>query len=870
MAGGLDTFVTSEYNYSQYLKEISLDTLSGGEKGEKAYKQYTADQSCGKFMNTLFLLTLRKATALETFHWNIRVELSRPVFRALHNCERLRNLHVRLHKDASIYETPPPLKSLSDANVDSYGGLSAPVALPSFNGSSNPLLSISGSNPPPPHPSVQLAHTLQQIKAKDKKPEEAPKQPPTFSKFKGLNSLAVLDMDTLEYVTEIRECLQNSSASLNELKLSFNEALALQARKPPPVVDPEDSEEDPDDFGAAPTPAAQASSDWDTGPAKIYKAKEERKVQEGILAKILGVDTESPKTLSPAAASQDDNEEEKDDSAGRGFIKGLKSLSEKLMTAVNGPGSRTQHQREALEIIEKAARTYVDAYNKQKEAKKLEIKALEGAKAGESSKAGEGSSKAAETSSSSSAEAATDNKENVPAEKEGEQGEADTSKGLFSESKKDSKKTFKAPDPSNPDDFDVEAPDPEVEVDESPEMDSYDTPSENQASTDETKAPEKQDSSGETKVTTDTATTPLKTAKSSGPSSSSTEAQMYEYLHKTRGFHVQSLALYLIPIKASVLSRAFDLSVLQSIVLLNVGPQTAFWSLIAKENSLSGPLPLRKIHTDHVTLGFLNAVKGLECVEELYLLERNNKAKSSVESWAPKTTVGMEDIRSSVLKRHMKTLRVLMVKNEVDWSWDANDKAVRTICRGGRNLEELAFSLSSRTSVSCFIPPSTMCITNSEPQHTLLQHLSGLSALRALHIIEYPRTDDHCPTIRLETRRFIIDVISYNPEMKLEYLALRNDLERLVRRRRNPFANKKKLDKGKGKEKEMSPAQAVLHAMGGEHGAEEKKGESSDDEGDSEGEGAGPGVKLESLEGVKFYDVYGVDIFKKDVMTGRL
>jgi hypothetical protein len=65
LAGGLDTLVTSEYNYARYVKEIVLDTLSGGAKGERAYRHYTYDMSCGKFMNTLFLLVLRKAHALE-------------------------------------------------------------------------------------------------------------------------------------------------------------------------------------------------------------------------------------------------------------------------------------------------------------------------------------------------------------------------------------------------------------------------------------------------------------------------------------------------------------------------------------------------------------------------------------------------------------------------------------------------------------------------------------------------------------------------------------------------------------------------------------------------------------------------------------
>lgn len=66
LAAGLDTFATSEYDYARFLKEITLETLSAGVKGERAYRQYTSDLSCGKFMNTLFLLTLRKAKALET------------------------------------------------------------------------------------------------------------------------------------------------------------------------------------------------------------------------------------------------------------------------------------------------------------------------------------------------------------------------------------------------------------------------------------------------------------------------------------------------------------------------------------------------------------------------------------------------------------------------------------------------------------------------------------------------------------------------------------------------------------------------------------------------------------------------------------
>jgi hypothetical protein len=58
--------VTSDYDYAKYLREIILETLSGGDKGERSYRDYTYN-SCGKFMNTLLFLTLGKARAVETF-----------------------------------------------------------------------------------------------------------------------------------------------------------------------------------------------------------------------------------------------------------------------------------------------------------------------------------------------------------------------------------------------------------------------------------------------------------------------------------------------------------------------------------------------------------------------------------------------------------------------------------------------------------------------------------------------------------------------------------------------------------------------------------------------------------------------------------
>jgi hypothetical protein len=67
LAGGLDTFVTSDYDYAKHLRDLSLDTLSAGDKAETAYKPYLYSVSCGKFLNTLLHLTLMKAKALEAF-----------------------------------------------------------------------------------------------------------------------------------------------------------------------------------------------------------------------------------------------------------------------------------------------------------------------------------------------------------------------------------------------------------------------------------------------------------------------------------------------------------------------------------------------------------------------------------------------------------------------------------------------------------------------------------------------------------------------------------------------------------------------------------------------------------------------------------
>lgn len=175
------------------------------------------------------------------------------------------------------------------------------------------------------------------------------------------------------------------------------------------------------------------------------------------------------------------------------------------------------------------------------------------------------------------------------------------------------------------------------------------------------------------------------------------QAKIDDYLRTTRGIALRSLSIYLIPVKASVLSRAIDLRVLRRLTLLNVGPQAPIWLHLQRENKES-PLPLRKISTDNVSMVFLNFVSQLEELHELFMLERDIKYKP--ESFAPKTTTTIDQIRKIVLKKHMPTLKRLMIKNIADTAWDVNDKTIMLMCKRGRNLEELACSMGIRAIVS--------------------------------------------------------------------------------------------------------------------------------------------------------------------------
>jgi hypothetical protein len=189
--------------------------------------------------------------------------------------------------------------------------------------------------------------------------------------------------------------------------------------------------------------------------------------------------------------------------------------------------------------------------------------------------------------------------------------------------------------------------------------------------------------------TTNGDTTPLSNSKN----------DMSEYLRLTRGLGIKTLAIYLVPVKANVLSRGLDLTVLRNITLLNVGPQSSIWTMLAKENA-ARPLPLEKVYTDNVTIPFLGFVAQLQNLTELLMTERQKPGRP--ETTANKTTVKIEQIRKA-LKKQVDNLKVLMIKHDMSSDWDVDIKTTMMLCQHAHNLEELSISFNAKVTVSLSI-----------------------------------------------------------------------------------------------------------------------------------------------------------------------
>ena len=178
----------------------------------------------------------------------------------------------------------------------------------------------------------------------------------------------------------------------------------------------------------------------------------------------------------------------------------------------------------------------------------------------------------------------------------------------------------------------------------------------------------------------------------------SSDEEMRDYIRANHGLQLEELSLYLIPLKASILARALDLNVLRRLTLLNVGPQDAFWLLLARLQSHSAQISFKSVHTDNVSIPFLEFLRTFEGLDELFLLERNNKGDADAGS--SKTGVNITTIRKVTLRKHIGTLKRLLIRNDNDESWDLDAHTIRFLSGKGTSLVELAISLNMKHFVS--------------------------------------------------------------------------------------------------------------------------------------------------------------------------
>ncbi|QSZ29940.1 hypothetical protein DSL72_004458 [Monilinia vaccinii-corymbosi] len=734
LATRLDTFVTSDYDYARYVRKIILEPLTGGVKSENAYRSLTFNTACGRFMNTILRLTLRKAHALETFKWDIRVELSREVLKELHDIGALQNLHIRMQKGKSIYD---PTKN-SCSTPSPYDN---PICTPSpvINGMSR-----------------------------------------TISGFKNLKSLSILDMDDLEYLSEIRACIENSSATLTSLSLSFSEELVSRSKKLPVVVIvPVDDETDTEDgFGIlvenlGPDPALNAT--WSV--ANTMQTTMQRKAQEAALGEIFGIKpSDSKASANSTRLKKGEPEGEKESSRASKMFSFLKDQVANYMVE-NKFEMSGELEKTVLEIMAKTSETYIE---------NLGVVSAGESKVSDTNISNQNGSNIiginGENSESSILVNPTDKNTTT------ELDESEDQPSLFAETSSNTvTKGSKSKEVMDPDDIDIEEPEVEDLIDDLEIVEGDTTEPETSykkvptgegdlpalKTVDETIAPELVQSSGvdsEEKVEQTVKQVNINKRKSKETDTLIVGAKegMCEYIRRTRGLALKKFELHLIPMKYSILLKAIDIRVLESITLMSVGSQNSFWIMAAQENKIA-PLPLHKIYTDNVTLAFLECVGKLAMVDELCILERKPLIKREDGITVGRATVSMEQIRRLVLKKHVSTLKVLSIHQEHTHNmealhaWDLDPKTAVLLCRCAEKLEELA------------------AVIETSVIHIINQNISRLKSLRALRIIDF-RSADSSTWIHKEFTRFMIDSISQNPDCKLEYLAVKDEITQIYRR----------------------------------------------------------------------------------------
>ena len=147
-----------------------------------------------------------------------------------------------------------------------------------------------------------------------------------------------------------------------------------------------------------------------------------------------------------------------------------------------------------------------------------------------------------------------------------------------------------------------------------------------------------------------------------------------------------------------------------------------------------------------------------------------------------------------------------------------------------------------------------------------MQYMSSLSHLRAIHILHF-RNRDTCIWVIRELLNFIVDNLSHNPHLKLEWIAMEDErVDRIVR----PAEYEAIM--GQNRHNKRQPVNKAPHHPG--HHPDfpvmppvELESES---ETDDESIVMGSRLKFKTIGPLQFFDVWGVKIFEKEMLFGTI
>ncbi|ERS98912.1 hypothetical protein HMPREF1624_04105 [Sporothrix schenckii ATCC 58251] len=248
----LNTLTTSDYDYSRHIRHVGLGTICEM-LFMRSHSPFRVTEFPSKTLNTLMVLAMRKAVGLESLSWDVNVEMSPALFKVLCNIDTLVELNVRLHHGPSAYRRRRVVPNNASGHLYPPVHQQTTPAMPlnAFHGDtpSQESSAVLSTNVPPlgnqgqgvPW-TTQAGLVLQQMghpnsteKSSQTTTSPASAAPdrgqPTFSGFKNLQRLSVLDIEDLGVLPELQACVHNCARSLTHLSLSLSSNLTQKKRE---------------------------------------------------------------------------------------------------------------------------------------------------------------------------------------------------------------------------------------------------------------------------------------------------------------------------------------------------------------------------------------------------------------------------------------------------------------------------------------------------------------------------------------------------------------------------------------------------------------------------------------------------------------